>query len=404
MLSLREAATRFGVNRKTLAAAAEAGVVSCARNAHGWPRFDAAELERQLAALPECLASDCTVRSLGPSGYCAKHAHIAAAGESLRASRVPEDERDYLTFDECLRAADIDWLTLDRAVRRGELVDCRIGHCRTITKADFHTWLAARSAEHGAYFAFCSNRGLDPTQGASKSQYADKLARDNGRLTTPELRKQLGGVAGSTATRRVRIGRLRAVEVRVYGVTFFQYASADVRDHRREHWELAKHDGRRMAWLDPRHAPRLERRRVERLTLILGTRSAAVGAVRAMAEARRKAYSVTAGGARPTTKPERWARLQDRVRPELENERRVQLELGLGDDGPVSDYAVAIAIAEIDCEEHPDDWKQYREWDSEAKVWTLRASLARPAANRVLTALRRRKKSLQIAYTKSRAA
>ena len=119
-----------------------------------------------------------------------------------------------------------------------------------------------------------------------------------------------------------------------------------------------------------------------------------------------KRVRVDRAGAKKTGRAERWAEMFDEVQRQIAAERQEQeeLELDLADDGPISDYAVAICVAELDCERHPEDWRDYRVWDKEAKVWTLKPKASKAAANRVLTALSRRKKDLQNGYTELRVA
>ncbi|HWQ23899.1 MAG TPA: helix-turn-helix transcriptional regulator [Gaiellaceae bacterium] len=82
-LSLTRAAQRFGLNPRTLSAAARAGRVRGRLSAKpGAGRygevyeFDEAELGEDLAALPACGYAGCDRRALGPSGGCEEHGHI----------------------------------------------------------------------------------------------------------------------------------------------------------------------------------------------------------------------------------------------------------------------------------------------------------------------------------------
>ncbi len=365
MLSLRAASARFDrpdrrVNRRTLAAAADASIVSCERDARGKPRFDPDVLERELDELPTCHEEGCERQVLGPSGYCAEHATIGAVDRSLRAARKPADDRDYWTFDECLHLADaLPWLTLDRAVRRGDLVDKRIGHCRTITKTTFDRWLAAWSDEHAAYFAYCDEHGLDRTAGKSKSAYADDVAREHGRLTTEELRKELGLRDQSPATRRVRLGQLDHTAVKVYGATFFQYDPDDVRDFKRAHWMRAQQDGRIMASLDPKKVVSIQAKRIERLATVLGSHQAAEAAVRADAKARREAYSGTGSGRKRSNYKAEWLLLFVTTYEELVADAR---SAGLK---PPSIRAVAEAVAELDWQQNRERWSRDK-WPTQA--------------------------------------
>jgi DNA invertase Pin-like site-specific DNA recombinase len=81
-ISATEAARRYGVNRHSLVRAVEAGRVRGQRVHHGRGpggiefRFDPAQLEHDLAALPRCEYDGCTRMVLGTSGGCEHHGHV----------------------------------------------------------------------------------------------------------------------------------------------------------------------------------------------------------------------------------------------------------------------------------------------------------------------------------------
>jgi hypothetical protein len=129
--------------------------------------------------------------------------------------------------------------------------------------------------------------------------------------------------------------------------------------------------------------------RFARLAKIVGSEEDAEAIITARVERKRAAYRRHRCGAKKRTRPAphhlEWLHLFSELEAELEQGYREALELDLpgAQDGRPTNWHISLAVAEWDCGEHPERWRDYLAADGQ-----LDARRARQAADRVWTAVK----------------
>jgi transcriptional regulator with XRE-family HTH domain len=363
-LSAQRAAKRFtallgfGLTPTRLANLARAGqlryeVVSgpgLGRHGEGY-RFDEAELWKDLQALPRCAEDGCERPALCSSGGCPTHSRAI----QMRGHSRPRE-----------------------AVER------------------------TAAAKRGTKRPDASTR-MSALHGDARAAYETALAVDPDFIGVTEVAAMYGVTPHAVISDLMPRGRARVVRRAAVGIEGDRpIFSRKETEHLLRSW-LRSSDVRARRWLDPDVA--ISHARADgRLAVLAAEHGVSMEEAEALARARvwtrRRKLLPKRAGAKPTNLPKRWAKRAESVRVELEEARRCDLDLGLANDGPVSDYAVAAQVAHDDCSENPDDWLDQRVVGPDGS-WRLNPSFRKSAANRILTALARHDKSLQNGYTES---
>ena len=203
------------------------------------------------------------------------------------------------------------------------------------------------------------------------------------------------GVSERRVLEYIDEGRLQAKAVSPSGALRAAYAIRSEELGRFERSWGREGDRRRKHWLDKAEA--IEHLaafgHIDRLAKELAVSEDVARAVVAQRIAQRRRRFGRYRGGRPRQRPAghhlRWQRLFSELRAELELEYQRDVAIGLEPEGKPTQWRVISAVAQRDWAEHPQDWPRTNYPASARDASSLDPGVARAAADRVATALKR---------------
>ncbi len=343
-LTPRQTAKLFRLDRHRLMKAAKAGRVRVHTSADRF-FFDPEELRHDLESL-QCHAEGCSAVALGQSGHCMAHRQLGRYDEATRQDR----EKAYETACRLYR----DGLPMT------EIVEA--------------TGLGARAIQNAA-----RARGLVMRIPGGMAPLLIRRKESAGLLTTKDVAQDAWLTAVGTILFHVRSGRLAPAEVMSCNRGAMLFAPQDVERFIRETVRASAHA---RAFLDPDRVVRIHDSsgRTKLLADELGVSlDDSRSILRGRAERRRHHLLPHRRGRRPKAGPstvhQRWAALFEESR--AEDDRKQD-----------TDWDIVQAVAELDWQDHPEDWPRSSYPAAHSDPEALDPAFLRPAADRVRNGLK----------------